>query len=289
MVERQSDMNINGIGKRIEIASNMLDSMKKELEPLNQGLVKLSGNYYQIFKAVPAFPTDVEICPEEYALMEDAIEIDEGMVNYQTSFAISMFQRFNGKNYTYVNLESLKDGLFVPPPSKFMPHLRNVNDALNGKGVLYDAHGSLIDGVRLRKYAHELNRKSEVWLNAGFSKGKGFKGLNLVTITGVDENRKPVLSAVPLEKCMEKDGWADMESLNDQGLPTEESPVRSFEPGKTFYFWSPVQDAVTGFGAISDSGGADLDCSRTPDGCRGTFGSFTAVSVSVDPKKYGKR
>ncbi len=281
-------MIINGIGKKVEISGNTFKSMKKQLEPLNQSIVKISSDYYQISKAIPPLPTDVMINPKEYALMEDARDVDGDTLNYQTSFAISMFQRFNGKDYTYANVESLKVGLLVPPPSKFMPYWQNVNAALNGSGVLYDAQGVLIDGVQLTRYVRELNYESWVWLNAGFSKGSGFKGLNLATITGLDEDNKPVLSFVPLEECMEKDGWADMESLNDQGFPTKEAPVRSYEPGKTFYFWSPVLGSVTGFGANSDSGGADLDCSRCIDGGRGSLGVFAAVAASTDPEKYGK-
>jgi len=187
---------------------------------------------------------------------------------------------FTGDKYIPAHIEVLKSGLTIPTPARFTPHLRNVNNALNGTGVLYDANGNLIEGEKLENYAGRLNYNCWVWLNAGFPKGTGFLGLNLATITGLDEEDKPIIKVAPLEDCLKKDGWADLGSLNNQGLPTKRAPVDKYEPGKTIYFYSPRQDAVARFDAGSDW--ANLSCGGYPTSRDGSLGVFTSAEGSPE-------
>jgi hypothetical protein len=224
---------------------------------------------------IDALQTVARINPSEYSLMQEGDSANS---------AISMVQGFNGKNYLNAHKEVLKDGLVVPTPARFMPHLRNVNEALNERTVLYDASGKLIEGDRLSQYGQRLNRNCWAWLNAGFENGSGFRNLDLVTITGLDKNGNIVSSRAPLEDCLAQDGWADItsESLNKQGFPTKKSPIGDkYEAGKTAYFWYPRNGAVTRFLACSDW--ANLNCDRIPsysDDGLGVFSSAEGANVA---------
>ena len=190
---------------------------------------------------IDALQTVARINPSEYSLMQEGDSANS---------AISMTQGFNGKNYLNTHKEVLKDGLIVPTPARFMPHLKNVNEALNERTALYDASGKLIEGDRLSQYGQRLNRNCWAWLNAGFENGSGFRNLDLITVTGLDKDGNITSSRAPLEDCLAQDGWADItsESLNKQGLPTKISPIGDkYEAGKTAYFWYPRNGAVAGF------------------------------------------
>jgi len=196
--------------------------------------------------------TSTQINPREYALIQEG--------NQATS-AISIKQRFNGKNYLDTHVEVLTAGLTIPTPKQFLTQLRNVNQALENKLPLYNANGELIEGQELQDYANTLNHDCWVWLNASFKKGKGYLGLDLVTITGL-ENGKPVYQREPLQECLSEECYADLDSINSQGLPTQKSPIQKYESGKSIYLWHPRQDSASRFNA--SPGNADLYCSRVP-------------------------
>jgi hypothetical protein len=224
---------------------------------------------------IESLQTKTIIEKEKYALMREG--------NEATS-AISMIQGFNGKNYLDTHSNVISAGLYIPSSAKFMPQVRNVNEALKETIPLYDTSGKLIEGERLNKYAQTINRASWVWLNSGFPKGKGFNGLDLATITGLDERGNPVMSIAPLEDCLEEDCWADLESLNKQGFPTKKAPIESYKPGKTFYFWTPREGAVARW--FANSGRAGLICGRFPANRSGSLGVFaSAEGASVAENK----
>ncbi|MEK6925874.1 MAG: hypothetical protein AABW50_01205 [Nanoarchaeota archaeon] len=239
----------------------MAQTIGTKVEAPNQIIVKLNGMDYQFSRTIQGLSMPSGVNPEDYAMIH-SIKIENGIAAYNSDSAISMTQRFNGLKYNSANIEALKSGLTVPTPAKFMPHLRNVNDALKGKGVLYDASGNLIDGERLKKYANALNYNHWMWLNAGFEEGKGFLGLDLVTINGLDDKENLIKSSSPLEDCLEENCWAELDSLNSQGFPTIKASIDKYEPGKTFYFWTPRKNLVARSGACSNR--LSLSCSRDP-------------------------
>ncbi|MDP3026604.1 MAG: hypothetical protein Q8N63_02760 [Nanoarchaeota archaeon] len=229
------------IGERIELPGKVI--------------VERPDRPYAFPRQISPLITKTHIKPEDYALIQEGDEANS---------AISMIQRNfgeRGKNHLDTNVEVLSSGLIVPRTSKFITQLINVNRALGGKGVLYDASGNLIESQRLRDYAHTLNHKCWARLNGSFEKGEGFLDLNVVYITGL-ENGNPVFQKEPLQTCLEQDCYADFESVNNQGFPTQKSPIQKYEPGKSIRFCYPRQNMAVGFGAYSD--GADLSCSRNP-------------------------
>ena len=241
--------------------------------------VRNEGRTYAFQRQSSPLQTSAKINLSQYAIM-----FKGRMPNYETDGAISIAQGFNGEKYMLTQIEVINSGLVIPTPAKFMPHLRNVNLALKGEGVLYDALGNLIEGERLIQYAITLNSNCWAWLNAGFPKGRGFKNLDLATITGLNSKGEHVISNVPLEDCLDKDCWADLESLNKQGMPTKRAPIEAHEPGKTVYFWTPRENAVARF--IAGSSGAYLDCYWDVDYHYDALGVFaSAEGASVARKK----
>ena len=255
---------------------NMQQTIGARVETPNQVIVRLPDGEYQVSKTIHGLNFPAGINPRDYAMIH-SLRTEGGVVDYSADSAISMVQGFNDKKYEPAHVEVLKTGLVVPAPAQFMPHLRNVNDALTGNGILYDAAGNLIEGERLKQYAHTLNYNHWGWLNAGFPKGRGFLGLDLATITGLDDKDNPTKSVVPLEDCLEKDGWAELDSLNSQGFPTRKAGIDKYEPGKTFYFLKPVEGRAAG--SVADSDRLDLDCGRDPLGQDSSLGVFPVFNA----------
>jgi hypothetical protein len=224
--------------------------------------------------------TTAQITPVNYAL------IQEGNT---ANTAISMNQMFNGQGNCWdLHQQVFASGLKGMDVRKFLPYLFRVNEALQGRGAIYDANGNLIEGERLTNYANTLNHNSWAYLNGHFQsseqgKPEGFKGLDLLTITGFNEGI-PIFSRVPLKACLETDCWADVtpESLNEQGLPTKKSPIEDrYEAGKTAYFGYPRNGAVASFSSVSYWAG--LVCDGYPacrSGSLGVFASTEGTSVA---------
>ncbi len=212
-----------------------------------------NGKIYAYPNKIEAFQKSAGTAPQDYALVQEG---------NQAKYAISMKQRFGGFQFVPANIEVLQSGLIVPTPAIFLPHYKNVNEAQQGRTVLYDASGNVIEGERLDNYTHTLNYDCWVWINAHFPKGKGFLGLDLAIITGLNKKGKPVIKKNPLEDCLGKDCFAELDSLNKQGFPTKEAKTQSFEAGKTVYFLYPRVDSAARFGA--DSYWAVFICSWYP-------------------------
>ncbi|MBI2045730.1 hypothetical protein HYT23_06735 [Candidatus Pacearchaeota archaeon] len=258
----------------------MQQTIGTKVETPNQVIVKLPDGVYQLDRTISGLVLPSGINPSDYAMIH-SLRTDGSDANYSAASAISMNQGFNRLKYEPAHVEVLKLGLAVSTPAQFMPHLRNVNDALNGRGVLYDAVGNLIEGERLEQYSKILNYGHWVWLNASFPKGGGFLGLDLATITGLDDEENPIKRLVPLERCLEDDGWADIDSLNSQGFPTRKAGIDKYEPGKTLYFLKPQRDRVAGSCAVGVW--LCLLCDRNPldqYSSLGVFPVFNAGSLA---------
>jgi len=240
----------------VEIVGRKIEAKPDEI------IIEKDGGSYAFPRQISALTTKTQIDPEEYALVQEDDEANS---------AISRVQRFNGKNHLDTNIEVLKSGLVVPRTSKLVTHIINVNKALNGKGILYDASGRLIEGQKLKDYAQTINHDCWVWLNESFEKGKGFLDLDVVYITGLKEG-KPVYQRQPLQKCLEGNCYADLASVNEQGFPTRKSPVKGYEPGKSVYFWHPRQSMAAGFDADPDD--ASFDCGGDPQYAGAWLGVF---------------
>jgi len=247
---------------------------KLESNP-NEIIIKMPGGSYAFPTKVSTLTTKNKINQKEYALVQEGDKANS---------AISMTQRFNGKNHLDTNIEVLKSGLVVPRTSKLVTQIINVNQALKGEGVLYDASGNLIKDEKLKKYANTLNHDCWVWLNESFEKGGGFLDLDVVYITGLD-NEKPIFQKESLQKCLERDCYADLESINEQGFPTKESPIEKYELGKSIYFNYPRENRAVGF--VAGSGFADFDCRGLPRGTFAWLGVFTCAE-GASAKKSGE-
>ena len=219
----------------------------KELDP-DTVIVDRFGKSYEYPRKVNALETVVDIDSTQYAMVQEG----DG-ANYSVNFVISMRQGHGGKKQEDAIVEVLKQGLQVPRTRVFMKHLLNVNQALNKKGVVYDVGGNILEGERLKGYAHTLNRNCWVWFNDALEKSKvdeGHLGLELVTITGL-ENGKPVYKRELLKPCLSKDCYASLDSANEQGFLTEKSPIQKYEAGKSVYFIHPREDSAVRWNAYS--------------------------------------
>ncbi len=217
-------------------------------------------------KKIDTLQTFVDIDKKNYALIQEG--------DLATS-AISMRQSFNGHNHKDTIVRVLQKGLAVPRVSIFTTQLRNVNLALQGKGSLYDASGNLIKGDRLKSYSDTLNSNCWVWLLEAFEKGTGHLGLDVVIITGLEEQGKPIFKREPLERCLEDNCFAELESVNSQGFPTKKSPIQKYEPGKSVYFGHPMEDSAVRFGASPKHPDyASLSCGWLPHNSYAKLGVF---------------
>jgi hypothetical protein len=201
---------------------------------------------------------------EQLPLPKGATQTDYALLvrGDEANFALSMQQHLNGLKFDPMVKKSYEMGLPLAGMEFTQLH-RDVNLALDGEGLLYDASGNRIKGKRLADVGETVNN-AWVYLNAGFEKSKGdkgFLGLDIVRVTGFD-GENPILERQPLEECV-VGGWADVRGkINSQGLYTEKAKTQGFESGKTFYVHQPVDGSVAGVGANPDGAGLYLNWGR---------------------------
>lgn len=260
----------------------MTKTLGTKVESGNNVIVNLSEGNYQFSKTVLGAELPSGIDGQGYAMV-GSLNVEGNVAEYSADSVISMVQKFNDRKYLGAHEDVLKSGLIVSTPAVFMPHVREVNLALNEQGVLYDSYGNLIEGEKLERYAHTLNHNHWVWHNGEFEPGEGAVGFNLVTIIGEADNGNPIKNSVPLEDCLEKSGWADFESLNSQGFPTKKSPIQKYEPGKSFYFTPPLNGTVAGSDA--GSGRFYLDCDWDPLCQDSSLGVFPIFNFGAKARK----
>jgi len=246
----------------------------RKIESDNEVFVNRDDQVYAFPRQISPFQTNARINPDEYALVQEG-----NFPNYQSDLAISMNRGFGRFNHIDAHREVLKNGLKVPTLPVFLSNYRYVNEALQGRTVLYDASGSPIEGERLKEYANTLNYNCWSRINAMFPKEQekdtGFLGLDLAVIIGLDPEGEPIFSREPLEKCLEEVCWADLESANSQGFPTKESEIREYLPGKVIRFWYPREGAVAGF--VAFSAGVNFRCGRSPQYSDSALGVFSCA------------
>ncbi len=270
----------------------MVDIIGRKVESgevyANETLVEREDGLYAFPRKVSALKTTVDINPQDYALIQEGD---------QAVCAMSMTQGYNGRNnQDDTIIKVLETGLRVPRASRFIRQLLNVNQAFQGKGVLYDASGNLIKRDRLEKYIRTLNYDYWVWSPEFFEAGKGHLDLDVVTISELDERGDPVYKREPLERCLEDDCYADLDSANSQGFLTQRSKTQKYEPGKIVYFYCPTEiskayycpriNKAVGFDAAPD--GADFSCNVDPRNSDSKIGAFTCVEEVKTKKESSK-
>ena len=233
--------------------------------------VMRDGEPYAFPRNISPLQTSTAISPGVYAL------VNQGTFPcFESDSAISMMQSLGGNNRVDAHREAFRRNLKIPTIQIFLPHYTDVNEALEHRAVLYNASGKVIPDRKLKGYARTLNSKCFVHLNAEFpgeqESGTGFLGLDLAVITGFDSEGNPVISRSPLEDCLEQSCWAELESSNSQGLPTRESKIERYIPGKVIYFWHPMKGTAAGCDANSDR--VYLNCVRNPDYSNSALGVF---------------
>ena len=161
----------------------------------------------------------------------------------------------------------------MPTPFEFMSYVKYL---LSGKinGLPESERQTIIEDI-LKTGNYRGN-----WLNAKFVKqAQGFNNFGMETLT-LDSSGKTVKRVAPLEQCLWQDGWADLNSFNNQGL-LKKSYGSNYEQGKNVYFWYPRENAVARF--IADSGRAGFYCYRNPTGTNASLG----VRLVVRAKNNG--
>jgi len=237
---------------------------KVEADP-NEVFVERADGVYAYPRKIDALETATKINPKEYALVQEG---------EQATSAMSMRQGFNGFNHLDTIVKVLKSGLVVPRAKRFITQYQKVNEALQGRAVSYNASGELIEGERLKQYAHTLNHDCWAWINDSFAEGRGFLGLDVVTTIGI-ENGKPAFQREPLEDCLQEDCYAEVESANSQGFLTRRGKIQKYEPGKSVYFWYPRKDFAVRFGALP--GDAFFGCDGDPQYSDSRLGVFVCA------------
>lgn len=239
----------------------MVKLSRRKVE-VNEDKVVVNGWKYD--REIDALPLPGGANPDNYALIFGGDE---------ATSALSMQQQLSGMNFHEMNRAALEQGLSLARAGDFTPLHRDVNLALQGRGVLYDASGNLIDGNKLVEVGKSFNG-AWGYLNDAFKKSssgdKGFLGLDITHVTSFNGD-EPIFERQPLEECV-VDCWADTEAINGQGFYTKEAPVQKFEQGKTVYVHKPIAGRVARFGA--DSGGAYLGASGNPLSTDPTLGGF---------------
>jgi len=247
----------------------MVKIIGKKVKPIGEDkvLLKRGKDVYAFPKKIDALETNVAINPQNYALIQERTK---------AVCAISMAQGYNDEgNQEDTIIKVLKAGLKVPRASRFIRQLLNVDQAFQGKRFLYDAAGNLIENCRLRDYAHTLENDHRVWSPEFFKKGGGYLGLDVVTISGLDEGGNPVYKKEPLEECLKENCYADLDSANSQGFLTRKAKTQEYKPGKTITFHYPKKGSAVRF--CGHSVGAVFSCDWDPQYSACGLGAFTCT------------
>ncbi|MFZ5955778.1 MAG: hypothetical protein ACOYT4_05110 [Nanoarchaeota archaeon] len=151
----------------------------------------------------------------------------------------------NGKNWNEAHEELQKQGnrmLIIPEFWKFIDYLKNeYPDRAEAQKILEDIF--------------KVGNWRAEWLDAHFEK----KGKDLyVNYYHEFKNGKLIPKcSEKLESCLMEDCYADLNSINNQGLLTQKSS-QNYILGQNSYFYHPRNNKVARFDADSDW--ADLGC-----------------------------
>jgi len=113
-----------------------------------------------------AYPKTIE--PLEFP---DGINPDDFVLNTwnDENFALSNSQKLNGLDFDNMIKTALGSGQFLARVRDVTPLFRDVNSALRGEGVVYDASGKVIENERLTQLGNFVNT-ALVYLNDRFEK-----------------------------------------------------------------------------------------------------------------------
>ena len=209
-----------------------------------------------------------------------------GIPQYKT--LIARRESLHGFDFTNT-LEQIKakdSRFFMPPIAYFMRHFFNVQEATQGKRVLYDGRGNPLpknETDNLWQYFTSTNRdqfgrENEdklfwSWLNARFVSGNGFNKLDMQTF---NVPNYPALQ--PLEQCLWRDTYAVIDSgkFNKQGIPMQDIQTQdNYLEGNNIRFGCPRENYVAWVRA--DSGWAFLYCFGGPSFRDDALGVFVCA------------
>jgi hypothetical protein len=199
-------------------------------------------------------------------------------------------RELNGKNWNEsikiiyqnkmpINVNGTKINAEMPTPYEFMTF---VNYLLSGtiKDLSDTERQNILNDI-LKTGNYRGNH-----LNAKFVEDtNGFNNLGIETAT-FDASGKLVKTKTSLEQYLGQDGWADINSINKQGLLTK-SYGSNYEQGKNAYFWTPIKGRVARFDASSD--GASLGCDWDPGGSNSSLGVRLVVRPKANAKKIRQK
>jgi len=200
-----------------------LDEDEGKTGPPKEQRVRVSAIVSVVEK--PSFKTSAKIDASKYAIIADGTK---------DVAAISMYPQFVGGNFDfYQMIETSKyTKEILATPRRFIRTLEAVENAMDGKELIYDVNDTLLGEFRLAEFRERLllNGGKVIFLNGGFIKGKGFNHLDFVTFDESGQKKNP------LEKCLDKEGYALLDSMNSQGIPTERDSVQKYKAGVNMYF-----------------------------------------------------
>jgi hypothetical protein len=194
---------------------------------------------------------------------------------------IAIAESHKGKNM-YETLEVLEaEDMRMPFVGQFMSHWLNVRNASVDNRELFYADGTPVGKAEkddLWSYlSSEHNGGCWTMLNNLFVKENNswYMETDLgVVMNGVDKVLKGKVRKSRMDDFLDKDGYVNLD-LNSQGFPVSASANQRYEQGRNFYFYSPVEGAVAGFGAGSDW--AVLYCCGYPDSRDASLGVFACA------------
>jgi len=220
---------------------------------------------------------------EPRIITPSSIQRDKYIQVPETNSLISKEEIYKGKTWDEIHYALTDNGLYMPTPALFMKHFLNVRDAFQNKNQLYDGNNNLIPKEEVEdlwKYLTSGHRGGcWTWLDAKFIEGSGALGLDILTNHEVvikDSNKSLTpKTKKPLEQCVQEDCYADLDSINSQGLPIKKASSQDYKQGANIYFYHPRENKVARF--YADSDGAGLDCIWDPGLSYSRLGVFACV------------
>jgi hypothetical protein len=213
--------------------------MQTMQEPKFEGPMATSRNSSQ-----KGLETKVEHDPANFIIVPDTgVQISKGKIPSEESY--------NWKeNHYFLD----RSGLWMPRINVWMRHYIQVLEAKAGKHILLDGNRGEVVGDELDEVYQNVTN-TLIHLDALFEDGSLKTNHRVI-------NGDLIGTSQPLSKHLDENCFADLKSLNRQGLPIMVSEKQGFKLGKNIYFYKPVNQRVAGFGAGATRG--DLYCNRNP-------------------------
>lgn len=198
-----------------------------------------------------------------------------------TTKLIAKQESYKGKTWEDTHYLLSEQGLFMPSPAIFMPYVLAVQQAAQGRIVLYDGNHNPLQ----QSEAHDLwnylsstdRQRGTCWthLDAKFEETNN-KWTLITDHRVVMNNGKKELQGTtsPLEECLREDNLVTLQ-FNHQGLPTTSSPTPVCRQGANLYYYHPRNNAVARF--FADADGAVLSCLGGPQYSYSRLGVFACA------------